>query len=402
MVSAVVASVVALFVLNGDPPTGTGSACESSMDQDCILIVYRGEVRDSVAVDEIRSPFIVWPDGEGRYHVARGEQLTVITSARLPGGYGQLAWGRRMGDARALTQLEPLSESVDAVYTFAVPMDERGESMFSIELVALRQMAHLNSSLEDARTILSAEFLVTSVRLNRYDRNGAASDPGSYSFLRNPTDPGSAIWYHGDIRSEATALRINAVDASGIARSRVYRLVKPGDKVDYQLMGPDCGWRFVVNSVTAEEHTFLFGIEYTASYGSYCGDYPSSRGFPFDVHFDWKARDGSPRSDGLRVLLVDEPTHAGTYLISNQWPLVIDVPQGMSIVFLGTNRLSSYSELPDRGKYEMLFKSVETDSLLGVNPESGRESRRIIRSQEDSELFDRIIMSIRFLEYVLE
>ena len=61
--------------------------CAAPEDADCIRAVYRGAPSDYAQVVEIPEEALLTPDARGRYQVARGEQVTVVTAAPLPQGW---------------------------------------------------------------------------------------------------------------------------------------------------------------------------------------------------------------------------------------------------------------------------------------------------------------------------
>ena len=82
--------------------------CATATAADCIRAVYRGAPSDYAQVSDIPADVLVMPATDGRYYVARGQQITVVTAAPLPAGWTrfylqQTPWGRlrrcRMGSS---------------------------------------------------------------------------------------------------------------------------------------------------------------------------------------------------------------------------------------------------------------------------------------------------------------
>ncbi len=237
----------------------------------------------------------------------------------------------------------------------------------------------------------------TKLRYNLLDTTGAAATAGSYAFLTAAGDATSAIENFGYLPGRGVELRIHPADASGASRAAFYDTVQVGDTFDYRTNGLDCGFRFKVTSLGATATPKTFEIERIRRYGTRCGDAVDNPGAPRDVEFVWRVRTGLPGADGVRVMVVDEPTGPGTYRIARDLPSVIDIPAGAEIVFEGIwiNRPVVGSNLP--GTTAVLM-DVGTGSRLHIDPETGRDVYRFITSDEADTLFDQIAASIRRVE----
>ena len=237
----------------------------------------------------------------------------------------------------------------------------------------------------------------TKLRYNILDTTGAAATAGSYAFLTTAGDATSAIENFGYLPGGGVELRIHRADASGASRSAFYDTVQVGDTFDYRTNGLDCGFRFKVTSLGATATPRTLGIERLRRYGTRCGDAVDNPGAPRDVDFVWRVRTGIPGADGVRVMVVDEPTGPGTYRIARDVPWVIDIPAGAEIVFEGflINRPVVGSNLPGT---TAVLRDVGTGSRLHIDPETGRDVYRFITSDEADTLFDQIVASIRRVE----
>ena len=237
----------------------------------------------------------------------------------------------------------------------------------------------------------------TKLRYNRLDTTGAAATAGSYAFLTTAGDATSAIENFGFLPGRGVELRIHPADASGASRAAFYDTVQVGDTFDYRTNGLDCGFRFKVTSLGATATPRTLGIERLRRYGTRCGDFFDDPGAARDVQFVWRVRTGLPGADGVRVMLVDEPTGPGTYRIARDLPWVIDIPAGAEIVFEGIwiNAPVEGSNLPNTAA---LLRDVATGSTLHIDPETGRAFHRFITSDEVDALFDQIAASIRRVE----
>ena len=235
------------------------------------------------------------------------------------------------------------------------------------------------------------------LRYNRLDTTGAAATAGSCAFLTTAGDATSATQEFSRGSRRAVELRIHPADASGTSRATFYDTVKIGDTLDYRNLGLDCGFRFKVTSVTSTATPRSFGIERVRAYGHWCGSLEGDSGAARDVTFVWGVRTGLPGADGVRVMVVDEPTGPGTYRIARDLPWVIDIPAGAEIVFEGflLNRPVVGSNLPVK---TAVLMDVGTGSRLHIDPETGRDVYRFITSDEADTLFDQIAASIRSVE----
>ena len=221
----------------------------------------------------------------------------------------------------------------------------------------------------------------------------AAATAGSYAFLTTAGDAASAIENFGSLPARGVELRIHPEDASGTSRAAYYDTIKVGDKLDYRTNSFACGFRFRVTSVGAVATSRTFGIELIQRFGRSCGDGVGDKPMR-EVDFVWRVRPGLPGPYGVRVLLRDEPTGEGTYLITDDLPWVIDIPAGAEIFFLAVvmNARVVGDTLPVRGA---VLVDVATDSALHIDPETGEAFYRTNTSDEVDALFDQIVDSIR-------
>ena len=64
--------------------------CATPSDPTCIRAVYQGAPVDYAQVQDIPDSVLIHPDADGHYQVERGQQITVVTAARLPADYTPL------------------------------------------------------------------------------------------------------------------------------------------------------------------------------------------------------------------------------------------------------------------------------------------------------------------------
>ena len=237
----------------------------------------------------------------------------------------------------------------------------------------------------------------TTLRYNILDTTGAATTVGSYAFLTAAGDAASAIGNFSASAQGGVELRIHPTDASGAARAAFYDTVQVGDSFDYRTNGLDCGFGFKVTSLGATATPRAFGIELIRRYGTWCGDAVDNPGAARDVEFVWRVRTGIPGADGVRVMVVGEPTGPGTYRIARDLPWVVDIPAGAEIVFEGV-LLLAIVEGRDYPHKAVPLVDVATGSHVKIDPETGRDFYRFITSDEADTLFDQIVASIRRVE----
>ena len=91
----------------------------------------------------------------------------------------------------------------------------------------------------------------TTFRYDRYDTSGEVAEPGSYAFLADPADTGSAVTIYEALRDgSATALRIHETDADGVSRAAFLDAVEVGDLFEWRE-AEDCWVRYRVIGVSA-------------------------------------------------------------------------------------------------------------------------------------------------------
>ena len=228
------------------------------------------------------------------------------------------------------------------------------------------------------------------LRYDRQDTTGAATSAGSYAFLEIAGDATSAITTFEYGYSGVVELRIHPTDASGISRAAFYDTVQVGDSFDYRTKGLDCGFRFKVTGVAAAATPRTFGIEYARSFGGWCDNAVDDASDAKRVQFVWRVPAGVPGPDGVREMLPGEAVGPGTYRVFSGARWTFDVPPGMTVFHYGPALNSS-------GGVGVMLIDVATDSRLGLDWKTGRETRRVMvfESPEVSALFDQIMASIR-------
>ncbi len=370
----------------------TAARCATPTAADCILAVYQGAPDDYRQVQDIPSELLLAPDVNGRYQVERGQQYTVVSAAQLPADWTRFYLERTPDQAQiSPTTLMQLVPPVGTTYTFTITSDERGANLLSFDLHAARplpiQRPGIKPELGDV--VVNTEFLVPALRYNTIDSTGTASSAGSYSFLKTAGTTSSAEASVYRYARQFQELRLNPSDALGVSRSTFYDTIAVGDKVDFRTNGLDCAYRYAVTSSSASGTGRSFGIHYIFGFGLRCG---ADIG---EVHFVWKVPAGVPASDGLQLLLDNEPTGPGTYLLTPGYPWVIDVPVGSTIMYGGFYEGEHIDE-PGDSTSGVVIIDAKTGAVLHIDPVTGLESvRRGATTAESNALFDDIIASIR-------
>ena len=380
-------------------PAVTPAVCKTPADPTCIRAVYWGAPGDYAQVADIPADVLLTPGSDGRYRVERGQQVTVVTAAPLPAGWTRFYLQQTPLGTPTPVSASQLIQPVGTTYTFTVTMDEAASTLITFDLTAARPFVRPrpDGKPEFGAVVVTAEFLVPKLRYNRLDTTGAAATAGSYAFLTAAGDAASATQEFSRVSRRAVELRIHPADASGTSRATFYDTVKIGDTLDYRTLGLDCGFRFKVTSVTSTATPRSFGIERVRAYGHWCGSLEGDPGAARDVTFVWGVRTGLPGTDGVRVMLLDEPTGQGTYRIARDLPWVIDIPAGAEIVFEGILIIRPVVGRNLPGTTAVLM-DVGTGSRLHIDPETGRDVYRFITSDEADTFFDQIAASIRRVE----
>ena len=287
--------------------------CTTPTDPTCIRAVYKGAPGEYAQVQDIPDSVLIQPDDNGRYHVDRDQQVTVITAAQLPDGFTRFELQARPVTGQPPTTDARLIPPAQTTYTFMATTDFEGSILIAFDLTAANppQQQGLKPQLGD--TVVSTVFYIetTKFRYNTLDITGAATTPGSYAFLKTAGDATSAIGNFGNLPSWGIELRIHPTDASGASRAALYDTVQVGDSFDYRMNGLRCGSRFRVTSVTTTASPRTFGVEYIRDYGGWCGGFVDDPGAAKTVDFVWRVRPGIPGVDGVRVMLRNEPTGLG-------------------------------------------------------------------------------------------
>ena len=376
-------------------PTPTPGACATPTDADCIRAVYLGAPGDYARVADIPDGALLEPDGTGRYHVERGQQITVVTAASLPARYAGFRLRRTPEGSPPPVAASQLVQPGGTTYTFIVTTDEAGSTLITFDLTAAGPP--LQPGLDhELGVVVTTRFLVPSLRYSHLDTSGAAVAAGSYALLTTAGDAASAIDNFDALTADGVELRIHPADASGTSRGAFYDTVEVGDSFDYRTSGLDCSFHFKVTSVAPTATPRVFGVEHVQRSGGGCGGLVDDPRAARDVEFVWRVRPGIPAPGALPVLLRGEPAREGTYRIYAGSPFVVDVPAGAELTPGGYANIDYSPRYPPGPQWALItLIDAGTGSVLSIDPATGTEFERVTASPAADALFDQIMASIR-------
>ena len=405
--SASGASLACVVTMDGDKTVSASfealpaGRCASPTAPDCIRAVYRGAPGDYSQVSEIPAEALLGRRAGGRYHVERGQQVTVVTAAPLPEGYTRFYLQQAPLGTPAPLSSSQLIQPVGTTYTFTATADERGSNLVTFDLSAAKPNPLGRPGLKPllGDVVVSTTFLVPTLRYDTLDPTGAASSAGSYAFLRTAGDAGSAIGTSSISLFDGAELRVHPQDASGTSRASFYETVQVGDTVDYRTNGLDCGFRFRVTSVGSTASPMTLGVERVGlPYGGRCDSFFNEPASVTDVAFVWGVPPGAPAADGVRLMIPDEPAGEGTYRVHADFPWVIDVPPGIRVSAPGLVILFPVTPDPNPSTHVLPLLDEATGAVLSIDAETGREAERFGTTPTVDALFDQIIGSIQALD----
>ena len=195
----------------GGDCSGTGSACVLTMDvdktvtatfaalpanrcatttaADCIRAVYKGAPGDYAQVADIPADKLLTP-ADGRYTVERGQQITVVTAARLPTGYTRFYLQRSPLARPSPLSYERLIPPVGTTYTFTPIQFEGAADEITFDLTAARPRPLPRPGLkpELGDVVVTTTFDVETPApgpVQAKPRRHTAISPGTYGFTTN-------------------------------------------------------------------------------------------------------------------------------------------------------------------------------------------------------------------------
>ncbi len=161
-------------------PAATPALCTTPTDATCIRAVYRGAPDDYAQVADIPADVLLTPGSDGRYHVERGQQYTVVTAAPLPEGWTRF-WLERtpLGTPSPVSASQPI-HPVGTTYTFTVATDEATSTLLTFDLKQARPFVrpHPDGKPEIGAVVVTTVFSVVSC-----ESGLAVTNPGTNAEL---------------------------------------------------------------------------------------------------------------------------------------------------------------------------------------------------------------------------
>ncbi len=154
--------------------------CAAPGDADCIRAVYLGTPGDYAQVQDIPAELLLRPNSEGRYLVERGEQVTVVTAARLPAGWTRFYLEQDPVERPWPVSFSQLIPPVGTTYTFTISEDEAAAVLIRFDLHAARPNPLGRPGL---KPILGDAIVTTEFRVASCFSGTAISDPANNSEL---------------------------------------------------------------------------------------------------------------------------------------------------------------------------------------------------------------------------
>ena len=258
--------------------------CAQPSDADCIRAVYRGAPGDYAQVVDIPADALLEPDANGRYRVARGQQLTVVTAAPLPAGWTRFHLERsplEFGTPSPVSASQ-LIAPVGTTYTFTPAADEAASTLITFDLTAARPFVRPrpDGKPELGDVIVTTVFQVETdiFSYDSFDTTGAASAAGSYAFLMPDGTSMSAVTTYEQLRTGSTVMRVNVDDAHGASWASFYNAVEVGDIVEWRE-ADDCWARYRATSASSGgSSTRDIGVEWETYAATGCSGAVSATG----------------------------------------------------------------------------------------------------------------------------
>ncbi len=166
--------------------------CATATDADCIRAVYKGAPDDYAQVQDIPDSLLIQPDSNGRYQVERGQQVTVVTAARLPAGYTRFYLQRTPLARPSPTTYERLIPPVGTTYTFTPTEFEGAASELTFDLRAAKPPLRPGLKPQLGDIVVTLRFTVTNPPSPTAPApvddalSGLPFAPGRYQFSTRP------------------------------------------------------------------------------------------------------------------------------------------------------------------------------------------------------------------------
>ncbi len=166
--------------------------CTTPTDPTCIRAVYQGAPNDYAQVQDIPADMLLAPDDDGRYHVERGQQITVVTAAPLPSGYTRFYLQRTPLERPSPTSYERLIPPVGTTFTFTSSSFEAAAEQLRYDLRAARPPLRPGLKPQLGDIVVTLRFTVTNPPPPTAPApvddalSGLPFTPGRYQFSTRP------------------------------------------------------------------------------------------------------------------------------------------------------------------------------------------------------------------------
>ena len=243
--------------------------CATTTAADCIRAVYLGAPGDYAQVADIPADKLLTPATDGRYHVERGQQYTVVTAAQLPEGWTRFYLQRDPGPTfrtPSPVSFSPLVPPVGTTFTFTVSRETgapthylsghpegytfEGPAQFSYDLKAAKPFVRPRPDRKPliGDVVLTVVFQTAQFAYDSFDDTAMAATSGSYGFLvpdadaetEGATEP---VTTYEQMRTEASVLVVNVMN--GGAQEGFYDGIEDGELLEWRE-AEDCWTRFMV------------------------------------------------------------------------------------------------------------------------------------------------------------
>ena len=361
------------------PPAAPGS-CATPTDPTCIQAVYIGAPGDYGQVVDVPSAMLLSGGPGGTYRIDAGLEVTVVTAARLPGG-----WTRFYLEPSPL--FTPISASrllppVGTTYTFTVSDEATATSSWTYHLKQAKPFVRPrpDGKPDIGATVVETDFLVvdcsSGVAVTNPDANTElVADCESLLGLRDTIrGTGTLNWTAGKAMSDWTGVTVSGTP------QRVTALNLADLGLDGELAG-------LLGNLTGLTTLDLSGNALTGMLPSKLGQLTSLTSVTLSgtsftgcappVLRKAATNDVSAADCGAPSLVPDEdgPIPAGTYKVpandNTPWETVVfDIPadSGLVIVRLVYAGLPPAGQpIPNRGQIGLVFKNAEETFFYGID-----------------------------------
>ena len=279
------------------------------------MAVYLGAPTDYAQVGDIPADRLLTPTSDGRYHVERSEQYTVVAAAQLKTGWTRFYLDRRPAatvERPAPVMNSQLIQPMGTTYTFTVsaepglPLGEHDIYRYDYDFIAPPRFSY---NLHEAKpfvrprpdgkphigdVVVTTTFQVPRFSYDSFDSAGTSAAAGSYTFLMPDADSEekgatTAVTTYEELRTSTTVLRVNVTDGDDDGQTGFYSTVEQGRLVEWR-MADDCWARYQVAAAPtgtgATRDVAVRWYSYTFAGCTGAVDLGSA-----DVTFDWSPAD---------------------------------------------------------------------------------------------------------------